>query len=64
MGFLLVFDVTDEQSFVNIRDWMRLLKISSYCETPDIVLVGNKSDLAGKRVITYETASNLAKELK
>lgn len=35
MGFLLIFDITNEQSFLNIRDWLSQLKVSSivfFCE--------------------------------
>ena len=36
MGFLLVFDLTHEQSFVNIRNWLSQLQTHAYCENPDI----------------------------
>jgi len=45
MGFILVFDLTKESSFLNVRSWVQQLQIHSYCEDPDIVLCGNKSDL-------------------
>uniref|UniRef100_A0A915DW83 Uncharacterized protein n=1 Tax=Ditylenchus dipsaci TaxID=166011 RepID=A0A915DW83_9BILA len=45
MGFVLIFDITNEQSFLNIRDWLSQLKIHAYCEAPDIILCGNKADL-------------------
>lgn len=60
MGFLLVFDLTNEQSFLNIRNWLDQLKQHSYCETPDIVLCGNKVDLEAMRVVTEERAKQTA----
>ena len=36
MGFLLVFDLTHEQSFLNIRNWLNQLQTHAYCENPDI----------------------------
>jgi len=60
MGFLLVFDLTNEQSFLNIRNWLDQLKQHSYCDTPDIVLCGNKVDLDAMRVITEERAKQTA----
>lgn len=60
MGFLLVFDLTNEQSFLNIRNWLDQLKQHSYCETPDIVLCGNKVDLDAMRVVTEERAKQTA----
>uniref|UniRef100_A0A1I8FKF2 RAB27B, member RAS oncogene family n=1 Tax=Macrostomum lignano TaxID=282301 RepID=A0A1I8FKF2_9PLAT len=38
MGFLLVFDLTSEQSFLDIRNWLSLLQTNAYCDRPDIVL--------------------------
>ncbi|XP_023328851.1 ras-related protein Rab-27A [Eurytemora carolleeae] len=63
MGFLLVFDVTTEQSLLSIRDWVEQLSIHSYTSTPDIVLCGNKVDLDDLRVVTREKALELAAEL-
>jgi GTPase SAR1 family protein len=44
MGALLVYDITSEQSFKNVKKWMD--EIKEHAE-PDIVitLVGNKHDL-------------------
>jgi Ras-related protein Rab-27A len=63
MGFLLLFDLTNEQSFINVRNWLTQLQANSYCDTPDIVLCGNKSDLKDARTITTERAMELAKSL-
>ncbi|GIY76774.1 ras-related protein Rab-27A [Caerostris darwini] len=49
MGFVLVFDLTSEQSFLNIRNWLEQLKTHAYCDNPDIVLCGNKADLEDSR---------------
>lgn len=64
MGFILMFDLTNEQSFLHIRNWMVQLQTHSYCDTPDVVLVGNKADLDTKRVISEERAKELADEYK
>ncbi|KAG8261161.1 Ras- protein Rab-27A [Homalodisca vitripennis] len=60
MGFLLLFDLTNEQSFLEVRNWLELLKIHAYCEKPDVILCGNKADLEDKRVIPIERARELA----
>ncbi|XP_054279975.1 ras-related protein Rab-27A-like [Macrosteles quadrilineatus] len=60
MGFLLLFDLTNEQSFLEVRNWLELLKIHAYCEKPDVILCGNKADLVDKRVIPEERAKELA----
>ncbi|KAG7276694.1 hypothetical protein CRUP_006873, partial [Coryphaenoides rupestris] len=60
MGFLLMFDLTNQQSFVNVRNWMSQLQANAYCENPDIVLVGTKLDLANTRDVQARQAKELA----
>lgn len=64
MGFILMFDLTNEQSFLNIRNWMVQLQTHSFCERPDVILVGNKADMESERKITEQRAKQLADELK
>jgi small GTP-binding protein len=59
-GFL-VFDVTNPQSFSNLKTWY-----NEFIEAePDILLimVGNKTDLEEDRFISFEQANQMAKEL-
>lgn len=60
MGFIIMFDITNEQSFMSIRPWLDQLKLHSYCENPDVVLCGNKADLTDRRVISWSKAKNEA----
>ena len=60
MGVILVYDSTDENSFTNIRTWMKQLKEFSNQDTVK-VLVGNKSD-SSDAVITPECGKKLADE--
>jgi len=46
MGILLVYDVTDESSFNNVRNWMRNIDAHA-SEGVDKLLVGNKADCGG-----------------
>ncbi|CAO1614809.1 unnamed protein product [Sympodiomycopsis kandeliae] len=62
MGILLVFDVTDERSFQNIRTWHSNIEQHA-SEGVSKLLVGNKSDWTEKRVVSTEEAQELAKEL-
>ncbi|RWS16824.1 hypothetical protein B4U79_09426 [Dinothrombium tinctorium] len=62
MGFILMFDITNEQSFVNIRNWLEQLKTHAYSEDPDVILCGNKADLYEKRVISEERARQEAEK--
>ncbi|KAK7598347.1 hypothetical protein V9T40_006582 [Parthenolecanium corni] len=61
MGFILLFDLTNEESFLDVTNWLFQLKAHAYCENPDIILCGNKADLEEKRVISEETAKEVAK---
>ncbi|KAF7281305.1 hypothetical protein GWI33_004886 [Rhynchophorus ferrugineus] len=60
MGFLLLFDLTNEHSFLEIRNWIEQLRVHAYCETPDIVLCGNKADLEERRIVTEWRAREFA----
>ncbi|XP_068611596.1 ras-related protein Rab-27A [Brachionichthys hirsutus] len=62
MGFLLLFDLTNEQSFLNVRNWMSQLQIHAYCESPDVILCGNKCDLKDQRAVSEEEARELAEK--
>ncbi|XP_015914776.1 ras-related protein Rab-27A [Parasteatoda tepidariorum] len=54
MGFLILFDLSSEQSFLNVRNWLEQLKTHAYCDNPDIVLCGNKADLEETRFMKEE----------
>lgn len=64
IGALLVYDVTNEKSFIACKRWMEDLR--DHAE-PDIVimLVGNKADLAdvnqASRKVSYEQGAKFAK---
>ena len=61
-GFLLVFDITDKESFQKLNDfWIGQLKMHAP-EKAKSVLVGNKSDLAGQRQVSIEDAEEFAKD--
>ncbi|XP_064192505.1 ras-related protein Rab-27A-like isoform X1 [Anguilla rostrata] len=62
MGFLLLFDLMNEQTFLSVRNWMSQLQMHAYCESPDIVLCGNKCDLEGQREVKEEDALELAEK--
>ena len=62
MGFLLLFDLTNEQSFLNIRNWLTQLQTHAYTDNPDIVLCGNKSDLESLRCVSDERAKEMAEK--
>ncbi|KAM9238144.1 ras-related protein Rab-28 isoform 1-T1 [Dugong dugon] len=55
-GILLVYDVTNYQSFENLEDWYSVVKkVSEESETqPLVALVGNKIDLEHMRTVKPE----------
>lgn len=44
MGILLVYDVSDESSFANVRNWMRQIEQNA-AENVNRILIGNKADI-------------------
>ena len=63
MGILLVYDVTDERSFNNIRNWIRNIEQHA-SEGVNKILIGNKCDMKEKRVVDVEKGKALAEEYK
>ena len=54
-GALLVYDITDFESFTKVRKWVRELK-SIVGNDISIVIAGNKVDLAKNRAVQEEDA--------
>lgn len=61
MGIILVYDVTDERTFANIRQWFKTVNEHAN-DDAQLLLVGNKSDME-TRTVTLEQGETLAKEL-
>ncbi|KAF8473116.1 ATP synthase regulation protein NCA2-domain-containing protein [Kalaharituber pfeilii] len=62
MGILLVYDVTDERSFNNIRTWFSNVEQHA-TEGVNKILIGNKCDWEEKRAVTTAQGQQLADEL-
>lgn len=62
-GVLLVYDVTNRESFNNVRNWMSQITINAEVGI-SVYLVANKLDLVEKRVVSFEEGEALAKEFK
>ncbi|OIW03960.1 hypothetical protein TanjilG_30236 [Lupinus angustifolius] len=62
MGILLVYDVTDESSFNNIRNWIRNIEQHA-SDNVNKILVGNKADMdESKRAVPTSKGQALADE--
>jgi len=61
-GIIVVYDVTDNESFTHVKQWLQ--EIDRYAsEGVNKLLVGNKSDLTGKKVVEYSVAKEFADQL-
>jgi len=61
MGILLVYDVTDENSFENIRNWIRNIEQHA-AENVNKLLIGNKSDMESEKAVETKRGEDLANE--
>ncbi|VDO43806.1 unnamed protein product [Haemonchus placei] len=62
MGFILMYDITNEESFNSVQDWCTQIKTYSW-ENAQVVLVGNKCDMDAERVVSIERGRQLADQL-
>uniref|UniRef100_A0A6B2LK11 Uncharacterized protein n=1 Tax=Arcella intermedia TaxID=1963864 RepID=A0A6B2LK11_9EUKA len=69
-GVIVVYDITDRNSFVAVEKWLKEAKALSNV-TPNsppspmhFIIVGNKTDLAQKRQVTEEELKQLAEKYK
>uniref|UniRef100_A0ABM0GMS3 Ras-related protein Rab-37-like n=1 Tax=Saccoglossus kowalevskii TaxID=10224 RepID=A0ABM0GMS3_SACKO len=60
-ALLLLYDVTNRQSFDNIRAW--LSEINEYAnQNVVIMLLGNKADMSSERVVKREEGEKLSRD--
>ncbi len=57
---LLVYDVTNSESFNNLQDW--LLQLRKYNESEFVYLLGNKADMLSLRQVTQKQHDNFVME--
>ena len=62
-GILLVYDVTDDESYEKIRDWMAQIRLNTQKDDIGLVLLGNKCDIQ-QRKVTKGMGDKLGEELK
>lgn len=61
-GIMLVYDLTDRESFDNIIVWARDIREHADPQVA-IILVGNKKDVSSARNISYEEGLHLARKM-
>lgn len=60
-GILIVFDITNKNSFNDVKNWVKMITDVTN-EKCILYLVGNKNDLEDKREVSIETAKKFSKE--
>ena len=63
LGALAFYDITNENSFLNLKEWVKSIKEECGGHM-QMILIGSKSDLADKRVVRRDEAEAYAKEQK
>ncbi|XP_063231232.1 ras-related protein Rab-8A isoform X1 [Bacillus rossius redtenbacheri] len=61
MGIMLVYDISNEKSFENIKNWIRNIEENASADV-EKMLLGNKCELNEKRQVTKERGEQLAIE--
>lgn len=60
---MVVYDVTDEKSYMNVSKWMSKIRQNAV-QNVSKILIANKCDLDEKRKITKERGESLAVDLE
>jgi len=61
-GILVLFDLTNQTSFDNVKCWLNEIDRYAHPEV-NIIIVGNKLDLYDQRVVDWQTANEFASSL-
>ncbi|KYR02851.1 Rab GTPase [Tieghemostelium lacteum] len=61
-GALVVYDITDNDSYIKAKNWIKELKTMLGSDIT-LCIIGNKSDLEKSRVVTLEEAEAYAKSV-
>jgi GTPase SAR1 family protein len=56
---IVVFDITETDTFVSLNSWLEELRSNVEKEIP-LVVCGNKTDLDGKRTVSFDEARSVA----
>ena len=62
-GVLIVYDITNLDSFIKIKNWFVELKEKTQESLPTIFIIGNKNDLKDRSVVTEDKVKELLQEL-
>lgn len=60
VGGLIVYDITNRASFLNVTDWLQEAKAYMQPRDPVFLLIGHKTDLATKREVSQDEGEKLS----
>lgn len=60
-GIILVYDISDRKSFINVKEWLEEIDIYSTNEAAIKLLVGNKIDKDSMRQVSKEEGNEFAR---
>jgi len=60
-GIFLVYDITNQESFFNVRNWMKCISEHA-SDQVQCILIGNKADMEDKRQVEVDQGESLAEE--
>ena len=63
-GIVLMYDISNKNSFQDIKDWINRIKDNTDLNKIGIIIVGNKIDLEEERVVDQEMRENLEEKEK
>ncbi|CAH8556972.1 unnamed protein product [Schistosoma turkestanicum] len=63
VGVVVVFDLTDRETFDHVSDWYKEARGSIKCSAPVFILVGHKADRRDERQVSKIEAESLAQRL-
>ncbi|CAH8596786.1 unnamed protein product [Schistosoma margrebowiei] len=63
VGVVVVFDLTDRETFDHVADWYEEARGSIKCSAPVFIIVGHKADRRDERQVTKIEAESLAQRL-
>lgn len=61
LGALLVFDLTNNENFEHLPNWIEEIKSNSKGDIP-ILLIGNKCELLNERMVRYSDIEDFTKK--
>ena len=62
-GFILVYSITDQTSFADLKDLRQSLLTAKNVQDVPMIIVGNKCDLEDERIVGKDEALTLADQL-